>query len=469
MDYKYKRLGKNTLLVFIGNAGSKLIGLLLLPFYTKYLSPEQYGVTDMIAVYASILLPIITACVTDGIFIFPKDADENGRKKYFSSGLSFTILTFCLCSLVFYGIDIYCSVYNYHSTFTNYIWWVLAMTVSNFLQGYVQQFCRSTDKMVVFSSTGIVQTVLMAGFAFLWVPTYGIEGYFWSLIAASLLSSVYSLVFSGSYKYLSFHLIDKIYLKELLAYGIPLIPNSIMWWLVNGINRPIMESLLGLHSIGIYSVAYKFPSMINLLFVIFSTALGISIIEEYKKPDFSSFYEKMIRLITVGLVLGGIILTATSKLIIHIFTTVEFYEAWLYVPLLTMAAIFQCISSAVGGVFSAAKTSKYFFYSSIWGAATSLLFTLLLIKLCGLIGVCIALVLSFFVLFITRIVYARKYVIVNIKPFLLLFCVFLFQIVIVMLDISLIINVVVSTSVFIFVIWQNKNLFLSIINQLKKK
>lgn len=45
---KYKRLGKNTLLVFIGNAGSKLIGLVMLPFYTSWLSVEDYGVTDII-------------------------------------------------------------------------------------------------------------------------------------------------------------------------------------------------------------------------------------------------------------------------------------------------------------------------------------------------------------------------------------------------------------------------------------
>jgi O-antigen/teichoic acid export membrane protein len=45
---KYRRLGKNTLFVFIGNASSKLIGLLMLPFYTRWLSVEDYGTTDII-------------------------------------------------------------------------------------------------------------------------------------------------------------------------------------------------------------------------------------------------------------------------------------------------------------------------------------------------------------------------------------------------------------------------------------
>lgn len=56
---RYSRLGKNTVLVFIGNAGSKLVGLLMLPFYTRCLSVEDYGTTDIINVYVTFLLSIV--------------------------------------------------------------------------------------------------------------------------------------------------------------------------------------------------------------------------------------------------------------------------------------------------------------------------------------------------------------------------------------------------------------------------
>ena len=36
MDIRYKKLGKNTIVVFIGNAGSRIISFLMLPFYTHY-------------------------------------------------------------------------------------------------------------------------------------------------------------------------------------------------------------------------------------------------------------------------------------------------------------------------------------------------------------------------------------------------------------------------------------------------
>ena len=74
MDNKYKRLGKNALVVFIGNMGSKLISIFMLPFYTSYLSPIDYGTSDIISTYSNILLAVITCCIADGILLFCKKA-----------------------------------------------------------------------------------------------------------------------------------------------------------------------------------------------------------------------------------------------------------------------------------------------------------------------------------------------------------------------------------------------------------
>ena len=99
---KYSRLGKNTLLVFVGNVGSKLISFLMLPFYTLWLSVSDYGTTDLVGVYVSFLLGIVTLCMAEAIFIFPKDQHISNKKKYFSSGLFFTIITALLAGGIFY-------------------------------------------------------------------------------------------------------------------------------------------------------------------------------------------------------------------------------------------------------------------------------------------------------------------------------------------------------------------------------
>ena len=295
MDNRYKRLGKNTALVFLGGAGSKLIGLVMLPFYTHFLAKDEFGVSDLIHTYSNILVAIITCCIADAIFIFPKNSDKEGRTKYFSSGLFFILFAFTFCALAFGILDRVNNEYKIGGTFFDQIWWLYAFTISEYFQRYTQQFTRSIDRMGVYSITGVVLTASMAISALILLPLFGLNGYLWSIVLSNTIAGIYSLIASGGWKYVSLMGYDNKYLKELLAYGIPLVPSGVMWWFVNGINRPLMEMELGLAAIGIYSVAARFPSILNTLFTIFSNAWGISMLEEFDKPDFNQFFNKTVK------------------------------------------------------------------------------------------------------------------------------------------------------------------------------
>ena len=284
------------------------------------------------------------------------------------------------------------------------------MTISYAIQGYLQQFNLGTDKMVVYSTTGIVQVGGMAILAFVLMPEYGLQGYLLSIIIANIIAAIFSLVASKSYNFFSLGLIDKFHLTELLKYGIPLIPNTIMWWIVNGINRPIMEANLGLDAIGIYAVANKFPAVIAMLFGVFSSAWSVSLLEEFEKPDFNAFFNKITKVIFFGISLFTVLFILCSKIIVAIFAAPEFFEAWMYVPVLSVGVLLSCMSGLIGGIFSAEKKSKYFFYSSIWGAISSLVLTVIGVKIMGLMGVCLAVAASFLVMAIVRLCYAWKHI-----------------------------------------------------------
>lgn len=183
-------------------------------------------------------------------------------------------------------------------------------------------------------------------------------------------------------------------------------PNSIMWWLVNGFNRPFMESSLGLSAIGLYAVAMKFPSLITSLCDVFMNAFSISMIDEYGKPTFQTFFNTIFKICIVGVILLAIVVSIFSIPIIRIFATEDFFEAWRLLPILTVSSVFTCASGIVGGVFIARKKSKYFFFSSVWGAISSVLLTILFIKYWGLTGCALAVCASFFIMFMVRLYYA---------------------------------------------------------------
>lgn len=65
---KESTLVKNTIIYAVGNFGSKILSFLLLPFYTYYLSTDDYGYFDLITTTISLLTPIITFQIYDGLY-----------------------------------------------------------------------------------------------------------------------------------------------------------------------------------------------------------------------------------------------------------------------------------------------------------------------------------------------------------------------------------------------------------------
>ena len=83
---KGRRLISNTLILGAGTFASKLIVLLMMPFYTAWLSPEQFGVADLVAQTANMIIPIACIGISEGLFRFALDCED--KKKVFSTALT---------------------------------------------------------------------------------------------------------------------------------------------------------------------------------------------------------------------------------------------------------------------------------------------------------------------------------------------------------------------------------------------
>lgn len=411
MDNKYKRLVKNTLWILVGNTGSKVLAFLLLPFYTRWLGTEGYGLSDLIGTYSSMLIGLITLCTADGIFVFTKNRSSDEQREYYSSALVFTFALFLIWIAVMAGTSFVCQQLDIRNSFIDNIWFVMGVVLSTFLQNYTQQFVISLEKMKVYSLTGIILCLTTFVLSFLLIPQYGVYGYIMSLVLSNILTAAYSFIFSKSWRYLRFRSFRFNRAKELLAYSIPLIPNSIMWWLVQALNRPIMESELGYSAIGIYAVANKFPGIVTMIFSLFAISWNISVFEEYKKPGFETFYTKIFRAIFFVITCGTIVLCLCSQLMVTLFAAPEFMEAWKYMVILMIGAMIACLSSFWGTMFAVVKQSKYFFYSSVWGAVVSIVANFLLIPTMGLYGACFSVVISYMAMALSRYMYSRKFIV----------------------------------------------------------
>jgi len=405
---KFKELGKNTVLVFVGNIGSKMIAFLMLPFYTKWLSVEDYGTSDNALIYVNLLIGIFTLSISESIFIFPKDQEFSKQKQFFSSGFIGSLILLFVTAFLLYGTKEILIEQKILKSITDNMEYIYLLIVSLFLQTFLQQFARSINKILVYAISGVVLTLLTAFFSIVLVHKFGLKGFFIAQILSYFISAIYAFMHSKAYKYFSFKALSFDRYKEMAKYSVPLIPNAIMWWLVGSLNRPIMEEYLGMHAIGLFAVAYKFPSLINVLFSVFMVSWQISVIEEYKKENYEKFYNQVLKLVFIFLGICVITLSALGKSLTALVTDVKFFDAWLYIPILSLASLFSSISGFVGANFSATRESKYYFYSSVWGAVIAVIFNFLLIPLWGLYGAVISTGLSHFIMMLSRIKYSWR-------------------------------------------------------------
>lgn len=469
MADKYKRLGTNTLLVFLGGAGSKLITLIMLPLYTRWLSPEEFGTTDIITTYAMIVMGVLSMSIADAVFVVPSGAGEEELKGYYTSGWKFIVSVFgivaitCVCAKVLFS--------QFNSCFImNYLWLIYLVAFSACIQQYIQSFTKTINKMVVYSLCGVVNTACVAGFAFLFIPSYGIKGYILSVVFAHFAAALYAFIASKSYKYLFFIVKNSIYLKDLLKYGAPLVPNGIMFWFVNGMNRPLIANYIGLDANGILAVANKLPAIISSLFVVFANAWTISIIEEYGKKDFVRFFEISLRCVLLPSVLASCVIAMFSEEIVGIIATEDFFEAYKYVPIAILGSLLSGLSGIVGAVFAAKKQSKYFFYSSFWGAATSLVMMFLLIPTLKLYGATIAVCLSFAAMVLVRYLFAKNDLkgmsLKSVFNMLFGYCIVA---IVVPIEMPRLYKIMVSLTVVLLIIWLNRDIFSVIVAKIRKK
>ena len=460
-----KRLAKNTLFVFIGNIGSKLMSFIMLPLYTSWLSPADYGITDIISTYSVLLLNIIACDVSDAIFVFPVGATQEKIRSYYSSGFFFQLFCSITAAIFFF---IFSNIESANSFFS-YSWFIYGVLISSLFQKYTQDFCRGINKMSVFSFTGIINSGTIALFSILLIPQWGINGYVTALITANIVTSIFTFFYSKSYRYLSLHSISCNDLKEMLRFSIPLMPTAIMWWLISGMNRPLLEEFHGLFAVGLLAVASKLPSIMNLVFGFFQQAWLVTAIEEYKKDDFCQYYNKLFKVIFSCQILACIIITIAAKPFILMMTTSQYIEAWKYIPLLAIAAIFSNISAYTGAIFSATRKTQFTFYSVIIGGLSSLIANFALIPAYGLLGACLAIIIGHMLSSFSRIYFSAKFIKFKNHTFLII------QLIIIIIcylcsfiqhPIYRILTYIINTLFFIF---YNKSLLLEAIIFIKNK
>ena len=236
---KYKRLASNTLIFAIGTFSSKLLSFFLTRLYTEVLDKSQYGVTDLIQQSGNLLLPLVVLGITNAVVRF--GLDKGVRKQdVFTTGL-LSLLGGMVLLLAFSPL------LGMVQLLSDYVWLLCLFVFMSSLRSLCSQFVRAQSRVKLFAIDGIISTAttILFNIIYLVVLDWGIFGYIFSIICSDALSVVFLFVTAGLHRYIRPHGLDLKTTKAMLLYSIPLIPNTVLWWITNVSDRYIVAWICG--------------------------------------------------------------------------------------------------------------------------------------------------------------------------------------------------------------------------------
>lgn len=406
---KTKELLANTILLGIGKLSSPLIAFIMVPIYTMFVMPSDFGVVDLIQSYAGLIIPIILLRLDIGLFRFIIDARNNKKeiKKIFTNTLAITLPILLLSIIIVF-------IANYFAKsplIGSIIFYFSASMLSNILDPLV----RGLGKNKLFTLSAFIGSLVNLAVGILFVIHFkmGANGIILSTALSSLTTA--TIMFFGSKAY---HLIDNKSLnrktrKELLHFSAPLIFDGISFWVINASDRTILTIVTGVVANGIYAVSNKFSNLINVVVSIFWISWSESTAKYINTPNYTVFLNSVLRKYARLLIAGTSCILAGLPLVFFSIIGSEFYDAYMYVPILIIASFFSALSTYYAPIYTAHKMSKQIAITTMISAGINLTIDLLLIKSLGIWAVAISTLVAYLFVVVYRYFDIKKIVGVN--------------------------------------------------------
>lgn len=415
----FKALATDSLVYGASNFLGKIVGFLLLPLYTAYLTPYDYGIVAMLAYVQIFFVPLSSLGITNAIFRrFNLLVDENEQSKVLSTGvigvvisaLFFFLLAFLIQGpLTVFLIDDVSLVFLMQlSLYTALIKSVSAIFIV---------VLRAERQVLKIGVIKIVELIISICLSILFVVYFdkGVLGVIAGNLGGAILSFLMTVGFSYGKISFSFSLSE---LKELLSYGLPYLPHRMLSYGSAFLGQYLIKSYVGLEGSGLFDIALRFA--IPLTFIVGSVQsawvpLKFQIHREEENP--SLVFKRVISNYLSFLLGIYVMLSFTGPELLRLFTAEAFHEAAYLLPIVLLIPLSKAAYFMLATGFEFNNNSKPMPIISGLGFLSLLMVSLPLISVIGIYGPIFGIVASWIVMtvIIRRYAMKRFYVPLNIN------------------------------------------------------
>lgn len=385
MDERKKDLVKNTAILMIGNFSSKILVFILVPLYTHYLLPSDYGRVDLYLTVLSMMYIVFSLQSIESAFRFVQDCKS---KEEIESMISNAIATAFSGILIFSIIMI---IYGWLTSF-EYSYWAIAFVASSIYSNMFLHTIRGMNKTTSYVIVSVISTVISVGCNILFIVGIGLGALSLLItpiiVNVSIISMVF--VFLGLNKYWKISALNFRVIRNQLKFSLPLIPNALCVWLLSSVGHFVLLFYYTTTEVGLLAFTLKFPLLLSTIGTIFLMAWQVSIVSSFNSKDKDNYASGVFNEFAFLFLSSMIIILPVIKIAIFALMGDLYIETWIYIPVFFTGVIVSIFAQVYNLGFYGAKKTNEVFIGSIIAASTYIILALILTKPLSILGVGIA-------------------------------------------------------------------------------
>lgn len=395
----YQTLFKHSAIYGVGQILSRLASFLLLPIYTNYLRPADYGVIAILDLFGGVLGILIGAGMASAVNRYYFDAHtEAERNQVWWTGLTFLFVGGVIIlssgmlireslAQVTLGVNVKSGAF-YFAFVLPTLWF---NTCENLLSGYL----RIRKWSAIYVGFSLVRLLLNIGINlyFLMVLQLGVTGILLGNLLVGGLATIVLLVVVA--KNIGAYSFSPVLARQLWAFGSPLILMYLLSSFMHQADRYFLRLYLDMSEVGVYSLGNTIGQAVNTLVLLpFSMIWNVVLYEVAQQPNAKQVYSQIFEYFFYGLSLLMLGVALFSEQLLPYLVAPDYMKAAEIIPIICLAYLFFSLSEHFGVPVKLAKRTKMFIPVTLASAATNLGCNMALIPWLGAIGAAWASVLT---------------------------------------------------------------------------
>jgi len=404
-----KELFASTSVYGFGSLLNTLIPFLLLPVLTRYLSIEAYGLVSIFTISVVVVANFVGLNLSAAIQRFYIDGSKEEFREYVGTAFYLIIFSLLVClsvSLLF------------RESLSELILfpaaWVPLIVLASFFHSLVSIILvvfRMDNNAFSYVKLRLLQSVLNLGASILFVVVLlgGWKGRILGIIVSLVFCGILSMLLMIKTGKMNLSFKSK-YVLPMLGFSSPLVLHRLSSLVITSSDRFFILHIIGVATVGIYSVGYALGQIIQMIQEAFSLAWVPYFFKKMNEKTLESriLVVKIIYLHHLAIVLLTLLLILLAPFIVDIFVGESFSSALEIVKWVASAYAVYGMYRMILPILNFTKKTKFAPMASGIAAIFGLVFNYLLISRNGIVGAAQAALLSFLVLYLLTFYFAWK-------------------------------------------------------------